>query len=165
MALKVITEEIDGLQVRTAQLPALQAYDLLTRLGEIITPALTVIASLEGEALLDQDLGALAPVLASVFAKIKGAEGKALIKDTLALTSVVEDGSLIELTSQARIDEAFTGRLLTMFKVMAFAIRVNYRDFIDAAKAKAALAAAQKAAKKAAQEAADAKAKAASPQA
>lgn len=111
-----ISENIDGLDFTTLQFPAFYALGLLPRLSKL-GPAFGV--QNEG-----QDTGTLDPAAFQAFAM-----------DLLRQTSVmVDDGKgprRIELTSQEKFNQVFSGRFQTVFKVIAFAIRANFETFPD----------------------------------
>lgn len=130
MGLRHESRVIDGLEVTTAQLPVMRASALMARLGRVFTPALTKIGSL-ADLTLSDDVSALAPALMALFEQLDGGEAQALIRESLAGTSVIQDGKQIPLSSEEAINLVFTGRLRTMLLVMKFALEVNYADFFD----------------------------------
>ncbi len=138
MALRTEEKEIDGLAVSTTQLGAWKALGLVPRLGKLLAPALAKLASMPGAGKVSEaDLSAIAPALASLFASMDGNEAQALVRDLLAGTSVKVEGDKgprkVELTNPGAIDGVFEGRLMTLFRVVWFALSVNFTDFIDAA--------------------------------
>ena len=130
MALNVEIRTIDGLQVRTQQLPAMRSFALFVKLGKIIGPALTKAADLKNLS-LDMDFKELAPIIGEFFSQIKPGEAEVLAQEILVGTVVVLDGSNEELINVGAIDKVFTGRFLTFMKVMAFALQVNFQDFTN----------------------------------
>ena len=130
MGLKIETRTIDGLQVRTQQLPALRAWPLFIKLGRIIGPALTKAADIK-DISLDMDLGELAPAIGALFAGIEPNEAADLAREILMSTTVVMDNKNFELMNEGAIDTVFSGRFLVFMKTMAFAIQVNFQDFTD----------------------------------
>lgn len=124
--------EIAGTTYETTQFPAMRAYGLLTRLVKAIGPALGVLASADKETQL-ADMG---PVLGAALANVSPSEAQGILVEALAATTAVfkgENGAmkLVELTSTAKIDEVFSGKLKTMFQVLVHALKVNYGDFSE----------------------------------
>jgi hypothetical protein len=115
------------LRIMCTQHAALQSFRLMGRLGKLLGPALRTF---RGVKFKGQDVGALAPMLASLFEDMDSDKIESLTKDILAgCLAVGVGGKALSLDSAENIDLVFSGRLLTMFKVMAFALEVNYRDF------------------------------------
>jgi len=127
MSLQVETKTIEGLQVRTQQLPALRSFRLFNKLGKILAPVLTRVADLKISE--DMEIGELAPALGELFAHIDPGESDTLAKEILAMTSVVYENKNFELANEGAIDTIFTGRFKAFLMTMAFALQVNYQDF------------------------------------
>jgi hypothetical protein len=145
MALKDETREIDGFKVRTVQFPAMRSLRTLKRVGEVLGPALAKAQGVD----LEADVSALGPAIGALFENIGDPE--ALAREILESTTVIQDNRQIPLNTTAMIDLVFSGATMSLLKVMAFALEVNFGDFFAAAAAqKEALAAKQAAAKSAA---------------
>lgn len=114
---------IDGYRIDMSPLPAFAALEQFTALTGLIGPA--------AMSLLGKD-EALAGALAASLGKVKGADVTALTRALLATTSVTVNGQTVPLLPI--FDTEFQGKLLTVFKILAFAIEVNYGDFFAAAK-------------------------------
>lgn len=119
MALDTVTREIDGMEVRTTKLPARRALALGTRVAKIMV------------SMSDAERGQAAAIAAAL-THIEGDEAVKMAADLLAFTSVIKDGRLVDLNSEAMIDHVFTGHLPTMLKVIMFSMEVNFGNFLDA---------------------------------
>jgi hypothetical protein len=122
--LKQDTQEIDGLKFTCTQFPAMRGFTLLGRLIKTIGPAISVLSSADAEA----DIRDLAPLIAVALKDLDPDAATALAADVLAGTSVIMDKH-VPLDTRANIDMVFSGKLGTMFKVLAFAVKLNYEDF------------------------------------
>lgn len=130
-------ETIDGLEITVTQFAALRQAKLLARLGRTLGPTVGLAArSATGEnpdkllaEVMSMDLGG---VIAMVFDRLVDTELEGLITATLAGTSVIHNEKKVDLSDKSSIDAVFSGRLVTLFKVMVFAIKVNFADFSEA---------------------------------
>lgn len=129
-------KEIDGYKYRCDMMPVRRAQrtwiDLLSTLGG---PAIEAIASgMDNE---EQDAIALLTASISVIAqKLEGTVSERLIEAVFEGVSTTEgEGEdILELKPwDAKFESHFHGRLLTLYKVWAWAVQVNYSDFLDAA--------------------------------
>ncbi|MGN6103659.1 MAG: phage tail assembly chaperone [Kofleriaceae bacterium] len=120
---------IDGMTFTTTQFPAVPAFTLFARLTKSVGPALGVVFSADPKS----EIAALAPALSSTLQNLDPDVVTALAIDVLKSTSVIvnTDGGAKNLTlnSHENINLAFMGRLPTMFRAIAFAVRVNFGDF------------------------------------
>lgn len=111
-----VVEVIDDLEVTTVQFPAFYALGLMPRLSKL-GPAFGMPAD-------GQEAG---PMDAASF--------QAFTMDLLRQTSVtLDDGKTnrrVELTTSDKFNQVFAGRFNTVFKVIAFVIRVNFEAFAD----------------------------------
>ena len=127
-----VEEEVDGLPFRVVPFSAYHALGLLARLAKAIGPALSSLSGYDA----NTDLKDLAPALRVAFAALDPAEAQVLTLEILKLTSVLlDDGTgkpapRVELNTKEKFDRVFSGRLKTLFKVLGFALRVNFSDFI-----------------------------------
>ncbi len=119
------TDDEGLLQVHSTQLPALRAFKLMTRLGKLLGPSLAQLKGVKLKAKAD----ALLPVLTTLFEALEPDEAESLAQQILEGTLVIAGGKSVTLNSQPAIDAVFGGRLLSMLRVMSFAVEVNYRDF------------------------------------
>lgn len=122
---RVFTDAEGDITVKSTQHAALPAFRLMGRLGKLLTPALSQFKGVK----FKSDVSSLAPVLAALFERLDPAESDSLAIQVLCNTLVVAGGKAVTLTSADAINQVFSGRLLSMFKVMAFAVEVNYKDF------------------------------------
>lgn len=130
-------KEIGGLRVTTQQLPALRAGRLFWQLGKV---APYVMARIDTSKLATSgEIGNLVPALLQLFERLSVDDAEALMRECLCCTSVVvtDDATgakrKIDLISTEAINGAFTGRLGDMFNTIAFAVSVNFADFIGGA--------------------------------
>lgn len=130
MGIESKTVSIDGRSFIFVQLPAFRAQRLLIRLLRVGGPALGSAVSAGMAAarggLGAIDVGALAPVVASLFEKLTPEEYESLLRELLE--GVRMDGK--ELLPQ--FDIAMAGRPLLTFRLLAESITHNFRDFSDA---------------------------------
>jgi hypothetical protein len=127
---EVETREIDGEKYACRMMPATKGQKVLIRLTDLVgRPALVMAAgAMKGEDDNVQlhdiiDLGTRI-----IFERLTDEEADASIKDVLDGVMVENGGDVLK-----NFDEHFRGRILHMYKVFAWALEVNYRDFIDAA--------------------------------
>jgi hypothetical protein len=129
MNLKTETREIDGMSVTCTQFPALRATTLFARLLKLIGPSISALMRLDPTTDLEKAGGELG----LAFSEVNPDEMPGLICKVLEGTAVrVRDDSGstdIGLDRKENVDLVFSGQLLTMFKVLGFALQVNYRDF------------------------------------
>ncbi len=123
--LKTEHVDIDGARYETTQFPAMRAYGLLTKLVKHIGPALGMISQMEDKS----DLMLAAPAIGMALGNLTEQEAQKLLLDILACTTVDNAGTLVYLSSTDAINGFFSGKLGTMFKVVAHALKVNYADF------------------------------------
>jgi len=126
--MKTDEREIDGILVKTVQLPAMRAFKLLARLAKAVGPALGVLTKFDPNTQLE----AVAGEFAGAFASLDADEAERLVPEILIKTTVFipdERGGSEKLLTKDRIDDIFTGRLMTLFRVVGFALQVNFQDF------------------------------------
>lgn len=128
--LNKVDRVIDGLEVSTVQLPAMRAHRLFWRLGKV---APYVLARLDFSKVDLNDFATLAPGVLELFGRLSVEESESLIKEILCATTVTVDGKVIALTTTEMVDHVFSGKLGTLYVVVAMAIMVNYGDFIAGA--------------------------------
>jgi len=133
MAREIQFKEIGGVKYICEMMPATQANKTLISLTEIIgRPAVSMIAKAftdDGDIEID-DLAGIG--LASMFERFDEDVGDRMIKSVL--TGVRAEG-VSDLAKE--FDEHFRGRILDLYKVFAWALEVNYKDFFDAARSSA----------------------------
>lgn len=126
MSLKTSTRSIDGMDVSVTQLPARKGLKLAGKLGRVIAPVLSHIGNVK----LDSDLTALAPALTALFSNLDDRDYDVLLLEILCMTAVVTQGVRHELTSLEKIDFVFGGDMPKLVRVCAYALEVNFGDFI-----------------------------------
>lgn len=129
--IKTVSERIDDIDFKTTQLPAMQSFTLLTRLTKVAGPVFTALGTMQGQG----DLLELVPLLSHALKDMNPEEMTALALEVLKGTSAVVQDPLrgtrqIDLLTPPSVDLVFSGRLLTMLKVMLHAIKTNYGDFL-----------------------------------
>lgn len=118
---------IDGYTFELSPLPAWQALEVSASLMRFAGPLVAGAAAAKG----DKGLDAFGTAINATLSAMPPAELVALAKRLLAPCVITRpDGSRAELMRV--FDLEFQGRLLTVFKGLAFAVEVNYRDFFDA---------------------------------
>lgn len=129
MNLKYEETELDGIRFGTTQYPAMRGLELMGRLAQTIGPALGALSMSDMETELDK----FAPVIAVALRDLKPAELTSLAVDILSgTTATITEGNAVkrvDLMSREALDRVFSGRLMTMFKVVLHALKVNYADF------------------------------------
>lgn len=136
MGLKTESREIDGFHVTTTQFGVFRQLDLLTTVGKMFSPVLSsvggsLLAGQKMEDLLGIDVGTAA---AMFFDKLSPGDVPRLATEALAGTFVVVNGGRVELTTRERIEVVFGPNIMTLLKVVWFALQVNFADFIAAAR-------------------------------
>jgi hypothetical protein len=113
-------DTIDGLAVRTTQLPAMRAMKLIHRIGKAMAPLVAAIKGKDG----------LGPALQGMFQSLPEAEWEALIRELLANT-VVEEKVLFHNGSSQNFDTVLGGKIGTVFKLLKLSLEVNFQDFLS----------------------------------
>jgi len=131
MNLKTDDKMIGDFKVTVRQFPAMRAFALLTRLLETIGPALGELAALDPNTQLDLAGAAFA----NVFAKLDSKKAVELVPEILAGTAVLvpddKGGREYSLQKRENIDIVFSGHLAALFQSIAFAVQVNFGDFMQ----------------------------------
>lgn len=132
MPLQTQSRTIGELDVDTTQLPARRAIKLAGKLGRVIGPALSKAKGLS----MQSDIADLAPALTAFFTSLSDTEYDALLLEILSSTVVtgvcgdVAERRRVQLDSLKKIDDAFGADMSGLVKVAAFALEVNFRDFM-----------------------------------
>ncbi len=118
---------IDGHEFAINKLPFRRSRATFARLRVSLAPCLTHLAALgKLDNLLEMDLGVLAPVVSDFLSRMDA-------RDEEAIADELFDGARIN--GKPLADEAemfFAGKLDTYYKVLWFAIKVNYGSFASA---------------------------------
>lgn len=122
---------IDGITVTVVMLPAKRARNLLRRIMSVAAPAVTKALG-NANSLEDIDLGSLSDAATLFFDRLPE-EALDAITDPLLEECTLQKGDRIGTCAQIG-DELFAGKLLTLGKVIKFALEVNYGDFLGALK-------------------------------
>lgn len=129
MGLRTESRTIDGIDVTVTQHPAIRGLKLGARLTRAIGPTLGYLRGMS----MQSDTAELGEALGDLFSRLEGDELTGLLRDVFAFSAATVDGKIVELTSDARIDMAFEGRVRTMIAAALFAIEVNFADFFGGA--------------------------------
>lgn len=125
MAQVTQSKEIDDLKVSVTQLPAGRGWRLFMKLNKTLLPAITkLVGSVKDWEHLDIDGDSLTEAVGLLLAEMEPEKSEALIKEILELTTV--DGHEVVQT----FDLTFQGKYLTLIKVVAFSLEVNYKSFL-----------------------------------
>lgn len=128
MPLKTDKRTIGDYEVTVTQMPAMRALSLLPRLGKALAPALSQLTS-TGVDIREADV---IPALSTLFSSLTPEEAQALVREVNAGTSVMVDGRARDLNNDAAINSVFGGDIASLLKVTAFAMEVNFSDFLAA---------------------------------
>lgn len=120
-------EHIDGKQYTVTQFPAMRGFPIFLRFWKIVGPALAAMQAVNPNA--EATWENLAPAIAGAFRDLDVGEATSFAVELLSGTSTVANGERLALDNETAINGAFGANLLTMFKVLAFAARVNFGDF------------------------------------
>ena len=126
-------KNIDGTNYVCLMMPATVAQKTLVRLTDTLGRPLVFALS---KALGDEEIEVehLADVaLRALFDKLNEETSDDIIK---SLLDGVEAEGVGSVSSPAVFDSHFRGRVLHLYKVVAWSVEVNYRDFFDAAATK-----------------------------
>lgn len=124
------------------QLPATPAYLMLLDLAKMVTPSAAAgVASIVGSGgiakAVDAELdgGFLMAAVEGLVDRLDNDKVQSIIQQLAAHTAVVAGDKYVELSPQFEVH--FAGRLGDMFRWLAFALEVNFSDFLPGLKARA----------------------------
>lgn len=117
------TRVFDDLAITVQQLPAMRAVKLSRRLIQIAAPAVTALKDLSADA------SVLGEAISNALAEFSEKDLEALIKDLLETATVEQEGRIAKV--MPLFDELFRGKVFTLYKVLAFALEVNFADFFE----------------------------------
>lgn len=127
--LKYEETEIDGVRFGTTQYAAMRGLELMGRLAQTVGPALGALSMAD----METDLDKFAPVIAVALRDLKPEELTsltiAILSGTTATITEANTVKRVDLMTRESLDRVFSGRLMTMFKVILHALKVNYADF------------------------------------
>jgi hypothetical protein len=129
--MKVEKETIDGIVFESSPFNAMRALELLGRLAQTVGPALGVLATSDMKNA--DEMEKMTPVIAQALMGLKPQELSGLALEVLRNTTatIEEDGRMarVDILTDKDFNRVYSGRLLTMFKSVMFALKVNYADF------------------------------------
>lgn len=123
--LKSESIEINGLTFTTQQFPGMHSIEVMVSLVKLLGPTIATLLGPDEKS----DISLIAPKLQVALAGVQPSELTKLIATMLTDTTVIVNGKLIQLNSQAQIEKLFGGRIQDIFKLFAHAVGVNYSDF------------------------------------
>lgn len=121
---------IDGMEFELAALPAWKAYEVLARITKFVSPAIEALGVARGG-----DKEAALGAVAKAFASVQGTELQALTKVLLEPCLVTFEGNQVQLMRV--FDAVMRKKMLTVFRLLAWSVEVNYPDFFEALKSTA----------------------------
>lgn len=130
MARKSESKAFDDLEVTVQQLPATRAMRLSRRLAKVAAPAISALQGLAKGSVLDADVGVIGKALAEALEQFSEADLDSLIKELLETATVKIAGKTAPLLPV--LDDVLAGRTFTLYKILAFALAVNFADFFEA---------------------------------
>lgn len=121
-----VSKEIDGRTYTVYMLGPTVAMDMLIDIGKVVGPALSSLG--QDAAVLDQEINArfFASAASGLFANLNKATLRE-VTQTLAKTTLVDDVALDKI-----YESHFRGRLGSLAKWLAFALQVQYGNFLSA---------------------------------
>jgi hypothetical protein len=129
------TREIDGLTVTVQQLPAMRAFKLLHKILKAVAPsAAKALASGDMKNVSSGNLSEAAEIL---FDRLSEDDLAAVTRQLLDMAFVTAEGEQRPARNGDLLHSAFDGRVGTLIKTIAFALEVNYGDFLAVLKSAA----------------------------
>jgi hypothetical protein len=121
------TKNIDGLTIVISPLPARQGLRVLHRLGKSISPSVSRMIGLARGGmeidLSELDVVSLSQALSNFFETCSEKDLDYFI-DQLLDAAIVNNQRLLDV-----VNTVFQAKVLTLLKVLVFAVEVNYQDF------------------------------------
>ena len=127
--IKSETRVFEDMAITVQQLPATRGVKLSRKLATVAAP---VIGALQGLS-LDKDVGVLGEALTKALDQLSEKDLDELIRTLLETAKVETEGKIAPLMPM--FDGLFAGRILLVYKVIAFALEVNFADFFEAFRA------------------------------
>lgn len=142
MSTRTQTKTIGSWVFGVSQLPGRRAIQAFNRLGRVMGPALSLflkaLGTGKGASLETLDLGVLGDAIPAFFGGL-GEDDLNFFINTFLETSTVDGKPLFP-----QLDLVFMGGTDTLYKVLLFAVEVNYGNFLEALRGLAATAEAPK---------------------
>lgn len=121
------SKDIDGFSYTVQQLPATRSIRLLHRLGKLVGPGFTELASTGNlRSLSGADVSILIMGIVGILKESNEDALMAVIKELLVGTVAIPGP--VDVTGP-QFETHFQGRLLALFELLAFALEVNYGSF------------------------------------
>jgi hypothetical protein len=141
---KTEVREIDGTKFQVTQLGAMASVKMVPKLAKLFGPSLRRLAEGDVKSLKDLDLGLVVDAVVDLVDRVDGPVIEDLLKTFLA-DALVDAKGLGEpsVPLMPVFDAVMSGRPFAVFKLLAFAIEVNYQSFFDVLRARAQAAAAE----------------------
>lgn len=138
MSVETQTKKIDGIGYACSMMPARLANNTLTRLTLLVgRPALVMAAgAIQAEDEEDEEKMMLRLIQIGVDQVFRGLTPDEADTVLMALMTGVQYAGLDttkDLSDEDVFDDHFRGSLLRAYKVWAWSLQVNYKDFLDAA--------------------------------
>lgn len=122
---------IDGLRFRVTQMSGMRGYLLTNDLLQLAAPALGSLAGFkEGAKLGDVPVADLAKPLSEALPRLTREKQEYLTRELLEQAVVVLNGSQHPVLEV--FDEVFQGMAFTVYKLLAFSLKVNFASFSTA---------------------------------
>lgn len=122
--------DIDGIHLAVSQLPAMKALRLSATLGKLFgTPLARALSTIDITNIGASDVTAVGAAMLSLFEGLSPDQLEALTKELLGPATA--DGKPLLAT----FDLVFAGKVDTIYKVLGFALEVNYGSFFDVLRA------------------------------
>lgn len=120
---------IDGRKITVTQFPGRRGLKLKTKLAKLLGPSIfTALKSVSGKGdLLDKDvnLETAGEAIEKLLEKVDENSWENLIFELLSMTRINSQ----EITAEL-FDAEFAGSFVTLYKIVAFVLEVNYKDFL-----------------------------------
>lgn len=126
---------IDGIEFRCQQVSAVKGYKLFAKIGKILAPMLPLLGGLDLQNMqnaLRRDIATLGPGLQAMLEAMESDDRLMfeLLGGTQARVTLPNGiDEMLDLANANAINTVFGGKILTLLKVMGFAVEVNFHDF------------------------------------
>ncbi len=119
--------EIDGVTFSVEMLDGKSSRGVFVRVVKLLGPSLADLAKSGAESILDADHTVALGALAKLTEGLTEVDLEALVDVFSRKTKIAVGAAWVPVP-----DAVFAGKLLTMFKWLAFCLEVNYSDFLGA---------------------------------
>jgi hypothetical protein len=120
----------ESFELTCIKLEPVAAYMLVAKLGKVLLPVLVAMRT-------RKPTDDMSPVVDQIFSGLTPELAQQVMLELLSTVTVVRTGASGQpqkfdlCNGQVAINNAFRGNVMTMFKVMGFALEVNFSDFFD----------------------------------